>query len=47
MNEVNDAVFYQGVLKILVLLRPYTKAHAISELNQARDVYQQRYQAEA
>jgi AcrR family transcriptional regulator len=45
-NEVNDAVFYQGVLKILVLLRPYTKAHAISELNQARDVYQQRYQAE-
>jgi AcrR family transcriptional regulator len=47
VNEVNDAVFYQGVLKILVLLRPYTKAHAISELNQARDVYQQRYQAEA
>jgi AcrR family transcriptional regulator len=46
VNEVNDAVFYQGVLKILVLLRPYTKKHAISELNQARDVYQQRYQAE-
>jgi AcrR family transcriptional regulator len=46
VNEVNDRVFYQGVLKILVLLRPYTKKHAISELNQARDVYQQRYQAE-
>ena len=39
-------MFYQGVLKILVLLRPYTKEHAISELNQARDVYQKRYQEE-
>ncbi|KGJ97467.1 TetR/AcrR family transcriptional regulator [Colwellia psychrerythraea] len=47
VNEVNDSVFYQGVLKILVILRPYTKEHAISELNQARDVYQQRYQEEA
>ena len=47
VNEVNDSVFYQGVLKILVILRPYTKAHAISELNQARDVYQQRYQEAA
>lgn len=47
VNEVNDSVFYQGVLKILVILRPYTKDHAISELNQARDVYQQRYQEEA
>jgi AcrR family transcriptional regulator len=46
VNEVNDSVFYQGVLKILVLLRPYTKEHAISELNQARDVYQKRYQEE-
>jgi len=47
VNEVNDSVFYQGVLKILVILRPYTKAHAISELNHARDVYQQRYREEA
>jgi len=47
VNEVNDSVFYQGVLKILVILRPYTKVHAISELNQARDVYQQRCQEEA
>jgi len=46
VNEVNDSVFYQGVLKILVILRPYTKAHAISELNHARDVYQQRYREE-
>jgi AcrR family transcriptional regulator len=47
VNEVNDSVFYQGVLKILVILRPYTKTHAISELNQARDVYKQRYQEKA
>lgn len=46
VNEVNDSVFYQGVLKILVILRPYTKTNAISELNQARDVYKQRYQDE-
>ncbi|MBU2869538.1 TetR/AcrR family transcriptional regulator [Colwellia sp. E2M01] len=46
-NEVNDAVFYQGVLKILVILRPYTKGHAINELNHARDVYKQRFQEEA
>jgi AcrR family transcriptional regulator len=46
VNEVNDSVFYQGVLKILVILRPYTKVHAISELNQARDVYKKRYQEE-
>jgi AcrR family transcriptional regulator len=44
VTEVNDSVFYQGVLKILVILRPYTKVHAMSELNQARDVYKQRYQ---
>ena len=44
VNEVNDSVFYQGVLKILVILRPYTKVHAMRELNQARDVYKQRYQ---
>jgi len=44
VNEVNDSVFYQGVLKILVILRPYTKAHAINELNQACELYQQRFQ---
>jgi AcrR family transcriptional regulator len=44
VNEVNDSVFYQGVLKILVILRPYTKAHAINELNQACEFYQQKYQ---
>ena len=44
VNQVDDSVFYQGVLKILVILRPYTKAHAISELNQACALYKQRYQ---
>ena len=42
-NESNDSVFYQGVLKILVILRPYTNPHAISELNQACDEYKQRF----
>ena len=44
-REVNDSVFYQGVLKILVILSPYTKAHAKSELDHARDLYQQRCKA--
>jgi len=44
VNEVNDSVFYQGVLKILVILRPYTKAHAINELNESCALYEQRYQ---
>lgn len=43
VNQVNDSVFYQGVLKILVILRPYTKDHAINELNQACEFYQERY----
>ena len=46
-SEVNDSVFYQGVLKILVILRPYTNKHALSELMRARDTYQQRYQEAA
>lgn len=46
-NEVNDSVFYQGVLKILVILKPYTNAHALSDLVLARDTYQQRYQEAA
>ncbi|MEI6894030.1 MAG: TetR/AcrR family transcriptional regulator [Colwellia sp.] len=45
VDEHDDSVFYQGVLKILVILRPYTKVHAISEFNQVRDVYKQRFEA--
>ena len=43
-NEINDSVFYQGVLKILVILRPYTTEAAMPELLKARDMYQQRCQ---
>ncbi|OUR59489.1 TetR family transcriptional regulator [Colwellia sp. 39_35_sub15_T18] len=45
VNEINDAVFYQGVLKILVILRPYTTKAAMPEFLKARDMYQQRCQA--
>lgn len=43
-NEINDSVFYQGVLKILVILRPYTTEEAMPELLKARDMYKQRCQ---
>ncbi len=42
--EINDAVFYQGVLKILVILRPYTTAEALPEFNKACEMYQQHCQ---
>jgi hypothetical protein len=42
VNEINDSVFYQGVLKILVILKPYTTEAAMPELIKARDMYQQR-----
>ena len=41
-NEINDSVFYQGVLKILVILKPYTTDAAMPELIQAREMYQKR-----
>ncbi|MDP7592109.1 MAG: TetR/AcrR family transcriptional regulator [Litorilituus sp.] len=44
VTEINDSVFYQGVLKILAILRPYTTQEALPELIKARDMYQQRYQ---
>lgn len=44
VNEINDSVFYQGVLKILVILRPYTTEEALPELIKAKNMYQQRYQ---
>lgn len=44
VTDITDAVFYQGVLKILVILRPYTTAGALPELNKARDLYIQRCQ---
>lgn len=44
VSEVNDSVFYQGVLKILVILRPYTTEVAKEDLLKAREMYQQKYQ---
>lgn len=44
--EITDAVFYQGVLKILVILKPYTTADAMPEFNKACEMYQQRCQAD-
>jgi len=44
VTDINDPVFYQGVLKILVILRPYTTKSAMPELIKAKEIYQQRYQ---
>lgn len=44
-SEVNDAVFYEGVLKILVILRPYTVDSALAEFREAREMYRLRLQA--
>jgi len=43
-NDINAAVFYQGVLKILVIIRPYTTASALPEFIQARNLYQKKYE---
>ena len=43
-NEINDAVFYQGVLKILVIIHPYISTEAKSEFLEARAMYRQRCQ---
>lgn len=43
-NEINDAVFYQGVLKILVIIHPYISDEAKDEFLEARAMYRQRCQ---
>ena len=40
--EINDAVFYQGVLKILVIIRPYTTKTGLPEFMKAREMYMKR-----
>ena len=40
--EINDAVFYQGVLKILVIIRPYTTKAGLPEFMKAREMYMKR-----
>ncbi len=44
VSELDDSVFYQGVLKILVILKPYTTEQARDDLSKAHDKYQQKYQ---
>ncbi|WP_085300505.1 TetR/AcrR family transcriptional regulator [Cognaticolwellia mytili] len=43
-TEINDAVFYQGVLKILVIIQPYISESAQDEFLKARAMYRQRCQ---
>jgi len=43
-TEINDSVFYEGVLKILVLLRPYITESAKADFLEAKTMYQQRHQ---
>lgn len=43
-KDINDAVFYQGVLKILVIIHPYITDHAMDEFLEARSMYRQRCQ---
>lgn len=44
-DDLHDAVFYQGVLKILVILRPYATEAALPELFKAREMYRERCRA--
>lgn len=41
--EINASVLYQGVLKILVIIRAYTTEQALPEFIKARNIYLQRY----
>ena len=42
-TEINDSVFFDGVLKILVLIRPYITESAKSDFLEAKAMYQQRH----
>lgn len=42
-TEINDSVFLEGVLKILVLLRPYITVSAKADFLEARAMYQLRH----
>ncbi len=43
--KIDASVFYEGVLKILVILKPYTTQEGRDEFIKARDMYQKRYEA--
>lgn len=42
-TEINDSVFLDGVLKILVMIRPYITDSAKSDFMEAKAMYQQRH----
>lgn len=42
-TDINDSVFLEGVLKILVLMRPYITDSAKADFLEARKMYQQRH----
>ena len=42
--EIDASAFYEGVLKILVIIKPYTTKEALPEFLKARELYQQRYE---
>ncbi|REL31165.1 TetR/AcrR family transcriptional regulator [Thalassotalea euphylliae] len=43
-NEIDASVFYEGVLKILVILKPYTTEKALPEFLKARELYLARHE---
>jgi AcrR family transcriptional regulator len=43
--EISDSVFYQGVLKILVIIQPYISESAKGEFLAARTMYRKRLEA--
>ena len=43
--EINDSVFYEGVLKILVIIHPYATQEALPEFLKAREMYRERFNA--
>lgn len=43
-SDINDSVFYDGVLKILVMIKPYITSSAMAEFNEARTMYRRRHQ---
>ncbi len=42
-TEINDSVFFDGVLKILVMIRPYITESAKEDFLEARTMYRQRH----
>lgn len=42
-TKIDASVFYEGVLKILVIIRPYTTESALPEFIKAREVYLERH----